>query len=49
MRILAPYNEKEVISSTGEKILKKTGLQPGETYIVEGFQKVRDGMTVNPK
>ena len=49
MRILAPYSEKEVISSTGEKILKKTGLQPGETYIVEGFQKVRDGMTVNPK
>ncbi|MBR0238352.1 MAG: biotin/lipoyl-binding protein [Thermoguttaceae bacterium] len=49
LRILAPYSEKEVISSTGEKILKKTGLQPGEMYIVEGFQKVRDGMTVNPK
>ena len=48
-RILAPYSEAEVISSAGEKIVKKIGLQPGETYIVEGFQKVREGMPVSPK
>ena len=48
-RILAPYSEEEVITSSGEKAVKKTGLQPGETYIVEGFQKVREGMTVTLK
>jgi membrane fusion protein (multidrug efflux system) len=25
------------------------GLQPGERIVVEGLQKVKDGMTVNPK
>jgi len=25
------------------------GLQPGERIVVEGFQKVKDGMTVKPK
>jgi membrane fusion protein (multidrug efflux system) len=25
------------------------GLKPGERVITEGFQKVRDGMPVNPK
>lgn len=48
-RILAPYSEEEVITSSGEKAVKKIGLQPGETYIVEGFQKVREGMTVTLK
>ncbi len=48
-RILAPYSEEEVVTSSGEKAVKKTGLQPGETYIVEGFQKVREGMTVTLK
>ncbi len=48
-RILAPYSEEEVITSSGEKTAKKTGLKPGETYIVEGFQKVREGMTVTLK
>ena len=25
------------------------GLKPGERVVVEGLQKVRDGVTVNPK
>ena len=49
LRILAPYSEEEVTTSTGEKFTKKSGLKPGETYIVEGFLKVREGMTVTTK
>ncbi len=46
LRIIAPYQEKEVIRPDGTKEIAKTGLQAGETYIVEGFQKVREGSTV---
>ena len=49
LRILAPYTEQEITTSTGEKFTKKSGLKPGETYIVEGFLKVREGMTVTTK
>jgi membrane fusion protein (multidrug efflux system) len=34
---------------TGSMIVISQGLQPGEHVIVEGIQKVKDGMTVNPK
>ncbi len=34
---------------TGTMIVISEGLQPGERVIVEGLQKVKDGMTVNPK
>jgi len=35
--------------STGSMIVIAEGLQPGERIVVEGLQKVRDGITVNPK
>ena len=34
---------------TGSMIVIAEGLQPGERVVVEGLQKVRDGITVNPK
>lgn len=34
---------------TGSLVVISDGLQPGERTVVEGFQKVKDGMTVNPK
>jgi membrane fusion protein (multidrug efflux system) len=34
---------------TGSLIVVAEGLQPGERIVVEGLQKVKDGMTVNPK
>ena len=34
---------------TGSLVVITDGLQPGERIVVEGLQKVRDGMTVNPK
>ncbi len=34
---------------TGTMIVISEGLQSGERVIVEGLQKVKDGMTVNPK
>jgi membrane fusion protein (multidrug efflux system) len=34
---------------TGSLIVISEGLQPGERVVVEGLQKVKDGMTVNPK
>jgi membrane fusion protein (multidrug efflux system) len=34
---------------TGPLIVISEGLQPGERVVVEGLQKVKDGMTVNPK
>jgi membrane fusion protein (multidrug efflux system) len=34
---------------TGSLIVVSEGLQPGERIVVEGLQKVKDGMTVNPK
>jgi membrane fusion protein (multidrug efflux system) len=34
---------------TGSLIVISEGLQPGERIVVEGLQKVKDGMTVNPK
>ncbi len=34
---------------TGNMIVIAEGLQPGERIVVEGLQKVKDGMTVNPK
>jgi membrane fusion protein, multidrug efflux system len=34
---------------TGSLIVITEGLQPGERVVVEGLQKVKDGMTVNPK
>ena len=35
--------------SMGNLIVIKAGLKPGERVIVEGLQKVREGVTVNPK
>jgi len=34
---------------TGSLVVISEGLKPGERIVVEGVQKVRDGMTVNPK
>ena len=34
---------------SGSMIVIAEGLQPGERVVVEGVQKVRDGMTANPK
>jgi membrane fusion protein (multidrug efflux system) len=34
---------------TGPLMVISEGLQPGERIVVEGLQKVKDGMTVNPK
>jgi membrane fusion protein, multidrug efflux system len=34
---------------TGALMVISEGLQPGERIVVEGLQKVQDGMTVNPK
>jgi membrane fusion protein (multidrug efflux system) len=34
---------------TGPLMVISEGLQPGERVVVEGLQKVKDGMTVNPK
>jgi membrane fusion protein (multidrug efflux system) len=34
---------------TGSLVVITEGLQPGERVVVEGLQKVKDGMTVNPK
>jgi len=34
---------------TGSVVVISEGLQPGERVVVEGLQKVKDGMTVNPK
>jgi membrane fusion protein, multidrug efflux system len=34
---------------TGSLVAVTDGLQPGERIVVEGLQKVKDGMTVNPK
>jgi membrane fusion protein (multidrug efflux system) len=34
---------------TGSLIVISEGLQPGERIVVEGLQKVKDGMKVNPK
>jgi len=34
---------------TGSLVVVTDGLQPGERIVVEGFQKVKDGMTVNAK
>ena len=36
-------------SKTGSLIVISDGLQPGERIVVEGLQKVKDGMMVNPK
>jgi membrane fusion protein (multidrug efflux system) len=33
---------------TGIDVVIESGLEAGETVIVEGLQKVRPGMTVNP-
>jgi len=33
----------------GSEWVISQGLKPGERVITEGFQKVRDGMQVNPK
>jgi membrane fusion protein (multidrug efflux system) len=35
--------------SMGNLIVISAGLKPGERIVVEGVQKVRDGITVNPK
>ncbi len=34
---------------TGPLVVVTEGLQPGERVVVEGLQKVKDGITVNPK
>jgi membrane fusion protein (multidrug efflux system) len=34
---------------TGSQVVISEGLQPGERVVVEGLQKVKDGITVNPK
>jgi membrane fusion protein (multidrug efflux system) len=34
---------------TGSLMVVSEGLQPGDRIVVEGLQKVKDGMTVNPK
>jgi membrane fusion protein (multidrug efflux system) len=34
---------------TGSLMVISEGLQPGERVVVEGLQKVKDGVTVNPK
>jgi len=36
-------------AKTGSLVVIAEGLQPGERIVVEGLQKVKDGMTVNPK
>ena len=48
-RILKDYQEENVTSMDGTKSVVKTGLQPGEKYIIEGIQKVRPGIPVDPK
>jgi membrane fusion protein (multidrug efflux system) len=34
---------------TGSLVVISEGLKPGERIVIEGLQKVKDGMTVNPK
>jgi len=36
-------------AKTGPLVVISDGLKPGERVVVEGLQKVKDGMTVNPK
>jgi len=40
--------EVELGPETGNDVVIESGLEAGETVIVEGLQKVRPGMTVNP-
>lgn len=48
-RMIEPYTEEKITNLDGSSDVVKTGLKPGEHYIIEGFQKVRPGMTVHPK
>ncbi|MDO4575251.1 MAG: efflux RND transporter periplasmic adaptor subunit [Planctomycetia bacterium] len=48
-RMLEPYREEKVRNMDGFETIVRTGIQPGEQYIVEGYQKVRPGTTVSPK
>lgn len=48
-RMIEPYIEEKITNLDGSSDLVKTGLKPGEHYIIEGFQKVRTGVTVHPK
>ena len=48
-RILEAYTEESVTNIDGSTGIVKTGLKPGEQYVVEGIQKVRAGMPVSPK
>jgi len=41
--------EIELGPATGNSVVVDSGLEGGETIIVEGFQKVRPGMQVNPQ
>lgn len=45
-RIIAPYREEVVKNLDESTTVVRTGLKPGEKYIVAGFQKVRAGMKV---
>ena len=54
MAVVGPDNKVAVRTvkpgvKTGSLVVITDGLQPGERIVVEGLQKVRDGMTVNPK
>jgi membrane fusion protein (multidrug efflux system) len=33
----------------GDMWVINSGLQPGDKVVVDGFQRLRDGMTVNPQ
>ena len=35
--------------TSGSMVIIEDGLKPGEQVVVEGLQKIRDGMTVNPE
>ena len=38
----------EADGQSGENVIIRKGLQPGENVVVEGFQKIRNGTTVKP-
>jgi membrane fusion protein (multidrug efflux system) len=43
----ATFRPVKVGERVGDKWVITEGLQAGEKVVAEGFQKVRDGMTVN--
>ena len=52
--VVGPENKVSVRTvkpgvKTGSLVVISEGLQPGDRIVVEGLQKVRDGVMVNPK